>query len=59
LNGLNQIVAHGCHCNRATIDAIRAAGFTIVDVRRGEFPKAPPFVRPLVLGAATAPPASN
>jgi len=55
LNGLNQIIAHGCHCNRATLDAIRAAGFTIVDVTRGEFPKAPPFVRPLVLGAATPP----
>src|SRR4051812_48019098 len=29
LNGLNRIVAHGCNCNRATADAIRASGFTI------------------------------
>jgi len=54
LNGLNQIIGHGCNCNRATLDAIRAAGFTIVELTRAEFPKAPPFVRPLVLGAAAA-----
>jgi len=54
LNGLNQIIAHGCNCNRATVDAMRAAGFTIVELTRAEFPKAPPFVRPLVLGVASA-----
>ena len=53
LNGLNQIVAHGCNCNRTTVDAIRAAGFDIVDLTRGELAKAPPFVRPMVVGAAT------
>lgn len=53
LNGLNQIVAHGCNCNRSTVDAIRAAGFDIVDLTRGELAKAPPFVRPLVMGTAT------
>ena len=52
LNGLNQIIAHGCNCNRATVDAIRAAGFDIANLTRGEFPKAPPFVRPLVVGTA-------
>jgi ubiquinone/menaquinone biosynthesis C-methylase UbiE len=56
LNGVNRIIAHGCNCNRATLDAIRAAGFTIVELTQGEFPKAPPFVRPLALGAATPPP---
>ena len=53
LNGLNQIVAHGCNCNRTTVDAIRAAGFDIVDLTRGELAKAPPFVRPMVVGTAT------
>jgi ubiquinone/menaquinone biosynthesis C-methylase UbiE len=59
LNGLNRIVGHGCNCNRATVDAIRAAGFDIVTLSRERFPKAPPFVRPLVIGtgqsAAAAP----
>lgn len=53
LNGLNRIVAHGCHCNRATLDAIRRAGFSIVSVEHGELPKAPPFVRPLIVGTAS------
>lgn len=56
LNGVNRIIAHGCHCNRATLGAIRDAGFTIIELTRGELPKAPPFVRPLAMGAATAPP---
>jgi ubiquinone/menaquinone biosynthesis C-methylase UbiE len=56
LNGLNQIVAHGCHCNRATVEAIRAAGFAIVELTQGELAKAPPFVRPLVVGVASPTP---
>src|SRR5262245_2019421 len=32
LNGFNKIVAHGCNCNRATVDAIRGAGFTITSL---------------------------
>ena len=52
LNGLNRIVAHGCNCNRSTLDAIRAADFTITALERTTFPKAPPFVRPLVVGTA-------
>jgi ubiquinone/menaquinone biosynthesis C-methylase UbiE len=52
LNGINKVVAHGCNCNRATVDAIRAAGFTITSLERHQTPKAPPFVRPLVVGAA-------
>jgi ubiquinone/menaquinone biosynthesis C-methylase UbiE len=53
LNPLNRIVAHGCNCNRATVDAIRAAGFSIASLAHEELPKAPPFVRPLVIGTAT------
>ena len=52
LNGLNRVVACGCNCNRATLDAIRAAGFRITSLKRDQFPKAPPFVRPLVVGTA-------
>lgn len=52
LNGLNRIVAHGCNCNRSTVDAIRAAGFGITALERTTLPKAPPFVRPLVVGTA-------
>ena len=52
LNGLNQIIAHGCHCNRTTVHAIRAAGFEIVELTHGEIAKAPPFIRPLATGMA-------
>jgi ubiquinone/menaquinone biosynthesis C-methylase UbiE len=51
LNWLNQFVVN-CDCNRATLQAIQAAGFSITDVTHGELKKAPPFVRPLVLGTA-------
>jgi ubiquinone/menaquinone biosynthesis C-methylase UbiE len=52
LNGLNRIVAHGCNCNRATLDAVRAAGFTVTSLQRDTLRKAPPFVRPLIVGVA-------
>jgi SAM-dependent methyltransferase len=52
LNPLNRIVANGCNCNRSTLEAIRTAGFTLMDVFRGELQKAPSFVRPLVVGSA-------
>jgi len=52
LNRFNRIVAHGCNCNRSTLDAIRAAGFTITSLERGTLAKAPPFVRPLAVGTA-------
>jgi hypothetical protein len=50
---VNRIIAYGCNCNRATVAAIEAAGFTISSLQREDFPKAPPFVRPLVIGAAS------
>ncbi len=52
LNGLNRIVAHGCSCNRSTVDAILQSGFTIRSLEKTVLPKAPPFVRPLVIGTA-------
>jgi ubiquinone/menaquinone biosynthesis C-methylase UbiE len=52
-NGVNKVVA-GCNCNRATLDSISAAGFQVGDVTHGELPKAPPFVRPFIMGSAVA-----
>ena len=47
------VVAQGCHPNRDTVGAIRAAGFEVELVERGELPMAPPIVKPYVLGRAT------
>jgi ubiquinone/menaquinone biosynthesis C-methylase UbiE len=47
-------VGHGCHCNRATLDAIRAGGFTVEEVEHSGMPRAPAFIRPLIVGSATA-----
>ena len=57
LNGINRIVAHGCNCNRSTLDVIKQVGFTIRSLEKGLLPKAPPFLRPLITGTAikTAP----
>ena len=57
LNWLNQLVVN-CDCNRPTLSGIRSAGFKIAALTRGEFPKAPPFARPLIVGAAIPDPAS-
>jgi ubiquinone/menaquinone biosynthesis C-methylase UbiE len=54
LNGINRIIGHGCNCNRATVDRIRSAGFTVTALVRDRLPKAPPTIRPLVVGAAEA-----
>jgi ubiquinone/menaquinone biosynthesis C-methylase UbiE len=53
MNRINNIVAH-CDCNRPTLDSIRAAGFSIQSLEHGTLEKAPPFVRPLVVGVAEA-----
>jgi ubiquinone/menaquinone biosynthesis C-methylase UbiE len=53
MNRINNIVAH-CDCNRPTLDSIRAAGFSIEKLEQGMLEKAPPFVRPLVVGVAEA-----
>ncbi len=47
-----------CDCNRPTLDTIRSAGFEVTELEQTELPKAPPFVRPLIVGTATAPVAS-
>ena len=45
-------VSYGCHCNRPTLDTIRAAGFSVVSLDSGDLPKAPPLWRPFMLGEA-------
>jgi ubiquinone/menaquinone biosynthesis C-methylase UbiE len=52
LDPLYRRIANGCHCNRATVDEIRRAGFAIEALERTRFPKAPPIVRPLAVGSA-------
>ena len=49
---LNVRLMHGCHCNRPTLDGIRAAGFEVTQVEYGTITHAPPFVRPLIVGIA-------
>jgi len=53
LNGLIRLVAC-CDCNRRTLDSIKAEGFEVTKVDHTELKKVPPFVRPLVVGTATA-----
>jgi ubiquinone/menaquinone biosynthesis C-methylase UbiE len=51
---LNRAFACGCHCNRATLDGIRDAGFEVTRLERDTIAHAPPFVRPLIVGVARA-----
>lgn len=52
LNGVSRVMGHGCNCNRPTLDTIRAAGFTIMELEVDELPKVPPTHRPLAVGTA-------
>ncbi len=54
MNRLNRFMVC-CDCNRPTLDTIRSAGFSVTELEQTELPKAPPFVRPLIVGTATAP----
>jgi len=54
LNVLQLRIGHGCNCNRPTLDGISSAGFTVTRLERDELRKAPPIVRPLVVGVAQA-----
>ncbi|HEX5376108.1 MAG TPA: class I SAM-dependent methyltransferase [Solirubrobacterales bacterium] len=53
LEGPWRFLGDGCHCNRDTVATIEASPFTVERVERGELPKSPPLVRPLVHGQAT------
>jgi ubiquinone/menaquinone biosynthesis C-methylase UbiE len=54
MNPVNRFVVC-CDCNRPTLDTIRSAGFEVTALEQREMPKAPSFVRPLIVGTATAP----
>jgi ubiquinone/menaquinone biosynthesis C-methylase UbiE len=53
INWLNRFVA-GCECNRQTLATIEATSFTVSRLERTTTPKAPKFVRPLIVGSAVA-----
>lgn len=42
----------GCQCNRRTAENIRSAGFSLAELRQHKLAKAPPIVRPVIVGAA-------
>jgi ubiquinone/menaquinone biosynthesis C-methylase UbiE len=52
---LNARLAHGCHCNRPTLNALRLAGFDVTRLQRDTLRRAPSFVRPLIVGVAERP----
>jgi ubiquinone/menaquinone biosynthesis C-methylase UbiE len=52
LHGLQLRVGHGCNCNRRTLENIETAGFSVADVQHDQLRKAPPIVRPLIIGTA-------
>ncbi len=49
---INLRIAHGCHCNRPTLDGIRNAGFAVTHVEHDTLKHVPEFVSPLVVGVA-------
>jgi ubiquinone/menaquinone biosynthesis C-methylase UbiE len=53
MNRLNNLVVR-CDCNRPTLTSIEQAGYTVTQVEHLTMPKAPSFVRPLIVGSATA-----
>ena len=54
LQGVQVRVGHGCHCNRRTLENIKRARFSIVELEHDRMRKAPPLVRPLIAGVARA-----
>jgi hypothetical protein len=53
MNWMNQLVVC-CDCNRPTLDTIRAAGFGVTSLTDTTLPKVLAFVRPAIVGSATA-----
>jgi ubiquinone/menaquinone biosynthesis C-methylase UbiE len=54
LLGVQVRIGHGCHPNRRTLENIERARFTIAELERDQLLKAPPIVRPLIVGVAHA-----
>jgi ubiquinone/menaquinone biosynthesis C-methylase UbiE len=51
-HGLHHFFAHGCHTNRRTLESIEGADFRVTEVAHEQLLKAPPYVRPMIVGAA-------
>jgi ubiquinone/menaquinone biosynthesis C-methylase UbiE len=51
---INVRIAHGCHCNRRTVDAISGAGFDVTEISHDTLKHVPAILRPLVVGVAQA-----
>jgi ubiquinone/menaquinone biosynthesis C-methylase UbiE len=49
-----RVAGNGCHCNRDTLATLQASPLAVQRVSQDEMPKAPPIVRPLIVGAAQA-----
>jgi ubiquinone/menaquinone biosynthesis C-methylase UbiE len=49
---INAGIGHGCQCNRSTLAGIQDAGFEITELSRDTLKHAPPWIRPLIAGAA-------
>ena len=49
---INIRLAHGCQCNRPTLEGIRNAGFQVTELQHDTLKHTPPFVRPLIVGTA-------
>lgn len=48
-----RFIGDGCHCNRDTLATIESSPLQLQEAKHGEFPKAPPIVKPLISGMAT------
>jgi SAM-dependent methyltransferase len=49
-----RFLGDGCHCNRDTVATIAGSRFAIDEIERGQLPKAPKIVSPLVRGSAVS-----
>jgi ubiquinone/menaquinone biosynthesis C-methylase UbiE len=54
-HGFQYRFAHGCHTNRRTLESIEGTGFQVIELTHDRLRKAPPYVRPLIVGAADRP----
>ena len=54
VHGAWYLFGDGCHCNRDTLATIESSTLEVERTDRGEMPKAPPIVRPMLRGAARA-----
>src|SRR3954447_5955337 len=53
MNGLNRFMV-GCECDRATLEAIRNAGFDVESLEQTTLNKVPKFTSPAIVGTAVA-----